>query len=146
MLILCPLQYCSYKNKTNNKAKEIAKIKNHIVLDVDEIAKEVGSIRTSNIVLLGAAIPFLGISAEKIENGIQNIFGKKGQEIIDLGIQRLDAEINRWVLSMFRAGIDVGNPNYHSASGLSLATVNAALASVRDASRTREVSIVGRIS
>jgi len=86
----------------------------------------------------------IGFHVSEHEDKLESNFSSVSRNIIDLGIQRLDAEINRWVLSMFRAGIDVGNPNYHSASGLSLATVNAALASVRDASRTREVSIVGR--
>lgn len=86
-----PINNISEYPEEEKIVEEIAKIKNHIVLNVDEIAKEVGSIRTSNIVLLGAAIPFLGISSEKIENGIQNIFGKKGQEIIDLNIKALRA-------------------------------------------------------
>ena len=40
---------------------EINKLPHKIILNVDEVAKEVGSARVANIVLLGATIPFLGI-------------------------------------------------------------------------------------
>src|SRR5664279_358849 len=38
---------------------EIKKIKNHIILDADKIAKELGSSRSGNMVILGAASPFI---------------------------------------------------------------------------------------
>ena len=63
---------------------EIKKIKNHVILDVEAIAKELGSTRVSNIVMLGASTPFLGISYEAILDGIRSIFGKKGDEIVIL--------------------------------------------------------------
>ena len=47
--------------------KEINKMPHKIILDVDTIAKESGSPRTANIVMLGAASPFLGIPYEQIE-------------------------------------------------------------------------------
>lgn len=40
---------------------EIEKIHNHIALDADEIAKKLGSARSANMVILGAASPFLEI-------------------------------------------------------------------------------------
>ena len=38
---------------------EIKKIKNHIIIDADAIAKESGSARSGNMVILGAASPFI---------------------------------------------------------------------------------------
>jgi indolepyruvate ferredoxin oxidoreductase, beta subunit len=77
------------------KAEELQKaldaVPNKVVLDVDSIAKEIGSIRVSNIVMLGAATPFIGISYEEIENGIRRIFARKGEDIIQLNLEALAA-------------------------------------------------------
>jgi len=80
---------------------EIKKHKNHILINIDEIAKEVGSARTANMVLLGAALPFLSLPEEDIEDAISAIFEKKGEEIIKLNIKALRAgsEISRNILN-----------------------------------------------
>lgn len=57
-----------------------------VAIDVDTIAKEAASPRAANIVLLGAAAPFLEIPAEKIEQGIRDIFSRKGEEIVNMNI------------------------------------------------------------
>ena len=44
--------------------KELDKVPHKVVINVDDIAKEAGSARVANIVLLGATIPFLGIDYE----------------------------------------------------------------------------------
>ena len=69
----------------------------HVSLDVDKISAEVASPRAANIVLLGAASPFLGIEVEKIEDGIRSVFGKKGEEIVEMN------------LKAFRAGLQVAD-------------------------------------
>jgi len=71
--------------------KSLDKVPKKIVLDVDSIAKELGSTRVSNIVMLGAATPFLGIAYEEIENGIKRIFGRKGEEIVNINLKALAA-------------------------------------------------------
>ena len=50
------------------------------------IAKSAASPRAANIILLGAAAPFLGIDAEKLEAGIRAIFARKGQEIVEMNL------------------------------------------------------------
>lgn len=67
------------------------KVPHKVVLDVEAIAKEVGSIRCANIVMLGAATPFLGIEYTSIEEGIRNIFEKKGEEIVNMNLKALAA-------------------------------------------------------
>ena len=42
--------------------------------------------RAANIVLLGAAAPFLGIAPEKLEAGIRAIFARKGDAIVDTNL------------------------------------------------------------
>jgi len=71
--------------------KTIKKRKNHIILDADKLAKEVGSPRSSNIVALGAATPFIDIPYEAFEEAIRQIFLKKGERIIEANIAALKA-------------------------------------------------------
>lgn len=77
--------------------ESIKSIEHHVSLDVDAIAKEVASPRAANIVLLGAASPFIGIEVEKIEQGIRSVFQRKGDAIVEMN------------LKAFRAGLKVAN-------------------------------------
>jgi indolepyruvate ferredoxin oxidoreductase beta subunit len=72
---------------------EVEKINHHVYLDADTIAKELGTVKAANMVMLGAAIPFIGLEFSSFENALQVIFGKKGQDIIDLNIAALKAGI-----------------------------------------------------
>ena len=70
---------------------EIAKVPHHIALDADTAAKDAGSTKSTNIVILGAASPFLGMEYEKLEDAIRFIFHKKGDKIVDLNLNALKA-------------------------------------------------------
>lgn len=70
---------------------ELDKLPRKVVLDVEEIAKEAGSVRAANIVMLGAATPFIGIEYDKIEAGIRQIFGRKGEDIVNMNLKALKA-------------------------------------------------------
>lgn len=70
---------------------ELNKLPRKIILNVDKIAKEVGSIRVANMVLLGATIPFLGIDYEKIQASIREIFEQKGESIVEMNLKALAA-------------------------------------------------------
>lgn len=67
--------------------KEIESIPNHIVIDADQLAKEMGSVRSANMVILGAAAPFLGIEMSMLEKAIADVFSTKGKKIIDLNLK-----------------------------------------------------------
>lgn len=71
--------------------KALELVPHKVVLDIDAIAKELGSARVSNIVMLGAATPFIGIDYAEIENGIRRIFAKKGEDIVQLNLKALAA-------------------------------------------------------
>ena len=73
---------------------EIEKIPNKVILDVEAIAKELGSTRVANIVMLGAATPFLNIDYNKIADGIRSIFASKNEELIELNLKALQAGYN----------------------------------------------------
>lgn len=71
--------------------KQIKAFPNHIAIDADTIAKAAGSSRSSNIVMLGAASPFIDIPFEKLEDGIRQLFGKKGEELVNTNLKALKA-------------------------------------------------------
>ncbi len=71
--------------------KRIKELPRAIALDADAIAKEAGSARASNIVMLGAASPFISIPFESLEDGIRQLFGRKGAEIVETNLKALRA-------------------------------------------------------
>ncbi len=75
--------------------KRIQSLEHSVTIDVDTIARSVASPRAANIVLLGAASPFLGIEVDKMEEAIRTVFGRKGEAIV---------EMNR---KAFRAGLEI---------------------------------------
>jgi len=104
------LRYLHYLKKegwvvTNNKAfenipsyPEIEKLMaeyeylpNKVILNVEQIAKDLGVPRAGNVVLLGAASPYLGIDFSKLENGIRRIFERKGEEMVEMNLKALRA-------------------------------------------------------
>lgn len=70
---------------------ELDKLSHKVILDVEALAKEAGSVRAANIVMLGAASPFIGIDYDKIADGIRSIFARKGEEIIEMNLKALKA-------------------------------------------------------
>ena len=71
---------------------EFDKLPQVIAVDVDAIAKEVGSPRSANMVLLGGIAAVLDIlDPENLREGIRRIFGRKGEEIVEANIKAFDA-------------------------------------------------------
>ena len=74
---------------------ELARLPHVISLNADEIAKAIRSPRSANMVLLGAAASVLqGLSKQALEDGIQAVFARKGEAIVETN------------LAAFRAGYD----------------------------------------
>ncbi len=68
---------------------------NVVAFDMDEVAKEVASVRSANMVLLGAAAPFIDLPVDKIEAGIRKIFGRKGEAMVESNIAAFRAGLAR---------------------------------------------------
>lgn len=68
---------------------EIRALPNHIALDADTIATELGSVKAANMVILGAASPYIDIEFEKLENSIRTLFGRKGEEMVNLNLEAI---------------------------------------------------------
>ena len=75
----------------NKLIREIEGIHNHIALDADELARKLGSVRSANMVILGAASPFLEINYIELQNAIRHIFERKGEETVKLNLDALQA-------------------------------------------------------
>ena len=59
---------------------------NVVAFNMDDTAKSLMSPRSSNMVLLGAASPFIDLKTEEIELAISNLFAKKGEKIVESNI------------------------------------------------------------
>jgi indolepyruvate ferredoxin oxidoreductase, beta subunit len=73
---------------------EIRKVHNHKIVDADAIAKDAGSSRSGNMVILGAASPYLDMPFSSLENSVRKLFSKKGDEIVDINLKALKAGRN----------------------------------------------------
>lgn len=66
--------------------------KNHVLLDVETLAKEAGApAQAANMVLLGAAIPMLGIDHDKMIAGVQRVFARKGDAVVASNVAAVEA-------------------------------------------------------
>ena len=74
---------------------ELRQLPHVVAFDMDSVAKEKASPRAANMVLLGAAAPFVGLEADKIEDGIRTIFARKGEAMVESNIKA------------FRAGLEM---------------------------------------
>ena len=73
---------------------DIWKLPHYVTIDAEKVAKEQGSVRAANIVVLGAASPYLDIKFELLENAIKNVFAKKGEDMVKLNLKALRAGRN----------------------------------------------------
>ena len=76
----------------------LARIKafdHHVLLDVEALAKEAGApAQAANMVLLGAAIPMLGIDHDKMIAGVARVFARKGETVVNTNIAAVEAGYN----------------------------------------------------
>jgi len=68
---------------------EIRRIKNHRIVDAETLAKAAGSIRSVNMVILGAASQFINVPFRSLENAVRQLFEKKGEEIVNINLTAL---------------------------------------------------------
>ncbi len=86
----------------------------------------------------------IGFHVYEFEDKLRTNFAETQATLVDLGIERMDAEVNLRFFRALQAAVPSGSPQYISGAGLSLTALNTALAEVRDASRDFNVTIVGR--
>ena len=66
--------------------EELSKKMRIVRIDADKIAREAGNPKASNMVMLGAASPFISIDEKIIIKGIESIFREKGAKIVAMNV------------------------------------------------------------
>jgi indolepyruvate ferredoxin oxidoreductase beta subunit len=70
---------------------ELDRAGNTIVLDADGIARDLGSARSGNMVILGAASSFISMPFTSLENAVRKMFSRKGEEVVAVNLKALYA-------------------------------------------------------
>lgn len=70
---------------------ELLKQPRKVIISADKMAKELGSARSANMVILGAASPFIDIEFSAIENAVSEVFARKGEEVVAVNLACLRA-------------------------------------------------------
>ena len=65
---------------------EIRSLPRHLLLDAVTIAREIGSLRSANIVLLGAGAEFIGLSEGALTRAIEELFGNR-KELAEVNLE-----------------------------------------------------------
>ncbi len=77
--------------KLESTFEELLNQINIIRIDADRIAKETGNSKASNMVMLGAASPFIAIHNDIIIKGIETIFKTKGEKTVATNVEAFNA-------------------------------------------------------
>lgn len=71
---------------------QLKEVKHLVAIDAEKTAADLGSKLSSNMVMLGAASPFLNhVEFEALEKGIRDLFARKGEEVVNTNLDALKA-------------------------------------------------------
>lgn len=86
----------------------------------------------------------IGFHVYEMEDKLRTNFGETQATLVDLGAQRMDAEVNLRALRLFQAAVPTSSPYYISGAGLSLGALTTGMREVRDTTLGGDVTIIGR--
>jgi len=90
----------------------------------------------------------IGFHVYEMEDKLRTNFGETQATLVDLGGQRMDAEVNLRVLRLFQAAVPSSSPYYITGAGLNLTSLNTALREIKDQVASpginNDVTIFGR--
>lgn len=70
---------------------ELASLPRVVQLDIEQVAKDAGSARSANVVLLGMAAKHIGIvSTEQLRNAVATVFARKGETVVNANLKAFD--------------------------------------------------------
>ncbi len=72
-------------------ADTLNKLPRKVVIDADRIATDLGSARSANMVILGAASPYIQLDFATIENAVSEVFARKGKAVVETNLACLRA-------------------------------------------------------
>ena len=85
-----------YKNIPNypneqSLSDELGALSRVVTLDIEQIAKDGGTPKSANVVLLGMAAKFIEIlSPEQLRESIKRVFASKGESVVEMNCQAFD--------------------------------------------------------
>lgn len=78
-----------YPSEDNLQA-ELAKLPHLVQLDIEERARDLGNPKGANMVLLGAAAPYIGIlSPGQLRDAVKVVFAAKGYDVVEANLKCL---------------------------------------------------------
>ena len=70
----------------------LAALPNVVAVDIEKVAREAGNPKGANIVLLGAAAPYIGILyPAQLREAISSVFARKGEAVVAANLKCFDA-------------------------------------------------------
>lgn len=85
--------FVNIPNYPDEKAlfEELASLPNVVQLDIEAVAKDAGSARSANVVLLGMAAKYIEIvSSDALRTAVATIFARKGEAIVEANLKAFD--------------------------------------------------------
>ena len=85
--------FVNIPNYPDEKAlfNELAALPHVVQLDIEAVAKDAGSVRSANVVLLGMAAKYIEIvSAEALRSAVAKIFARKGEDVVEANLKAFD--------------------------------------------------------
>ncbi len=86
-----PIKNMTGYPETETVLAELEKQPQCISFDAEAMARGIGNPRGMNMVIAGAASNFIDITFEKMEEGIRNIFARKGEDVVNKNLEALHA-------------------------------------------------------
>ena len=71
--------------------EKISQLPHFVAIDAESVAKEAGNAKSSNMVMLGAASPFIDLPLKSLEEAIRSIFARKGEEMVAVNLKAFHA-------------------------------------------------------
>lgn len=70
--------------------RNIRSVEKCIIVDSDKLAKEAGSLRAQNMVMLGAASPYLMLKEENLKEFIRALFQPRGEKMVEMNLKAFE--------------------------------------------------------
>ncbi len=71
---------------TDELLTHIGNLPRVVAIDAENVAKTWGNVKSSNMVMLGAASPFIELPFQSLEQAIRDFFARKGVEIVAVNL------------------------------------------------------------
>lgn len=67
--------------------RAIRQVPVHVLIDAEKLAREAGSVKAQNMVMLGAASVFLPLSEDNLKKYIRVLFEKRGEQVVETNLK-----------------------------------------------------------